>query len=138
MKISEDEELKRLLLGLISGSESAFNKVYTAYAKTLFRKILQIVKDKAIAEELLQDLFLKLWQKRNTINVDLSFNAYLYSIANNLVYDYLRKVSTDRRLIAKLTLNSVDHYLHSEELFAAKETSKAIQDAISKLTRYQG
>jgi len=103
----------------------------------LYRKILQVVKDGAVAEELLQDLFLKLWQKRNTINPDLSFNAYVYTIVNNLVYDYLRKVSHDKRLIARLILDSVDHYLHSEEQLSAKETSKAIQEAISKLTQQQ-
>jgi len=137
MNIPADEELRKLLLGLIDGSESAFNALYALYSKPLYRKILQVVKDGAVAEELLQDLFLKLWQKRNTINPDLSFNAYVYTIVNNLVYDYLRKVSHDKRLIARLILDSVDHYLHSEEQLSAKETSKAIQEAISKLTQQQ-
>jgi len=130
----DEEELKLLLLQLKQGHEPAFNALYLAYSKALYRKINSIVKDESIADELLQDLFLKLWEKRAWINTDLSFTSFLYTIANNLVYDYFRKVSKDKRLHARLLINAVDYYLQTEEDLIGKETSAIIQQAISKLT----
>ncbi|SMC94817.1 RNA polymerase sigma factor [Pedobacter nyackensis] len=135
MKILVDEEeLKLLLLQLKQGHEPAFNALYLAYSKVLYRKINSIVKDESVADELLQDLFLKVWEKRAWINTDLSFTSFLYTIANNLVYDYFRKVSKDKRLHARLLINAVDYYLQTEENLIGKETSAIIQQAISKLT----
>lgn len=134
MKFIEEAELQRLLLQLKQGYEPAFNSLYLSYSKALYQKINRIVKDESVADELLQDLFLKIWEKRATINVNQSFTAFIYTVANNLVYDYLRKVSKDKRLHSRLLINAVDYYLHTEELFIEKETAKIIQDAIDQLS----
>jgi RNA polymerase sigma-70 factor (family 1) len=137
MNVLEIEESKDLLLKLRQGNEPAFNAVYMMYAKTLYKRIYSIVKDTAVTEELLQDLFLKIWQKREQIDPDLSFKSYLYKVANNLVYDYMRKVACDKRLLAALLINSVDYYLHTEEAYSAKETNLILNEAINKLSPQQ-
>nr|WP_121272906.1 RNA polymerase sigma-70 factor [Pedobacter schmidteae] len=133
----EEEQLKDLLLQLKQGYEPAFNKLYLTYSKTLYKKINGIVKDESVADELLQDLFLRIWEKRADLRPEYSFTAFLYTIANNLVYDYFRKVSKDKRLHARLLINAVDYYLQTEENLIGKETSAIIQQAISKLSDQQ-
>jgi len=137
MNVLEIEESKDLLLKLRQGNEPAFNAVYMMYAKTLYKRIFSIVKDASVTEELLQDLFLKIWQKREAINPELSFKSYLYAIANNLVYDYMRKVACDKRLMASLLINSVDYYLHTEEAYNVKETNLILKEAINNLSPQQ-
>lgn len=137
MNVLEIEESKDLLLKLRQGNEPAFNAVYMMYAKTLYKRIFSIVKDASVTEELLQDLFLKIWQKREAINPELSFKSYLYAIANNLVYDYMRKVACDKRLMASLLINSVDYYLHTEEAYNVKETNLILNEAINNLSPQQ-
>lgn len=137
MNVIEIEESKDLLLKLRQGSEPAFNEIYMMYAKTLYQRIFSIVKDSSVTEELLQDLFLKIWQKRDVINPELSFKSFLYTIANNLVYDYMRKVACDKRLVASLMINSVDYYLHTEEAYNVKETNFILTEAINKLSPQQ-
>ncbi|WP_316814800.1 RNA polymerase sigma-70 factor [Pedobacter nyackensis] len=134
MKFLEEDELKLLLLQLKQGYEPAFNNLYLAYSKPLYRKINAIVKDESIADELLQDLFLKVWEKRNSIKSEHSFTAFLYTIANNLVFDYFRRVSKDKRLHARLLINAVDYYMQTEENLIGKETAAIIQQAIDKLS----
>jgi len=134
MKFLEEDELKLLLLQLKQGHEPAFNALYLTYSKALYKKINGIVKDEAIADELLQDLFLKVWEKRAYIKPECSFAAFLYTIANNLVYDYFRKISKDKRLHARLLINAVDYYMQTEENLIGKETSAIIQQAIDKLS----
>jgi RNA polymerase sigma-70 factor (family 1) len=134
MKFLDEAELKHLLLQLKQSHEPAFNALYRSYSKPLYQKISRIVKDESVADELLQDLFLKIWEKRDLIQIDQSFTAFVYTVANNLIYDYLRKVSKDKRLHARLLINAVDYYLHSEELLIEKETAKIIQDAVAQLS----
>lgn len=130
----EEGQLRHLLLQLKQGDEFAFNSIYLSYSKALYKKISGIVKDESIADELLQDLFLKVWEKRAVINTEQSFTSFLYTIANNLVYDYFRKVSKDKRLHARLLINAVDYYMQTEENLIGKETSQIIEQAISKLS----
>ncbi|PTT00787.1 RNA polymerase subunit sigma-70 [Pedobacter sp. HMWF019] len=134
MDTLSEPQLRALLLQFRQGDEPAFNQLYSTYAKVLYRKINSIVKDDDVAEELLQDLFLKIWDKRRLINIDHSFVAFLYTVAQNLVYDYLRKVSRDKRLQATLLINAVDYYMQTEEALIGKETAAIIQQAIDKLS----
>lgn len=137
MNIKHDDNLKLALLELKQGSQSAFNLIYAFYVKKLYSKVYSIVKDEAKAEELIQDLFLKVWQKREEINVSLSFQAFLYTVAQNLVYDYLRKAASDRRIAAHLLLNSVNYYMHTEEALSEKETSRILHIALNRLSPQQ-
>ena len=132
--IFSDSDLKELVLQLQHGDESAFNKLYLYYSTPLYKKINSIVKDESISDEILQDLFLKVWEKKDSIKIEHSFAAFLYTVANNLVYDYLRKVSKDKRLQARLMINAVDYYLQIEEQLIGKETNAIIQQAISQLS----
>lgn len=130
----EEDELRHLLLQLKQGYEPAFNQLYLAYSKSLYKKINALVKDESVSDELLQDLFLKIWEKRGDIKPDQSFGAFLYTVANNLVFDYFRKVSKDKRLHARLLINAVDYYMQTEEAIIGKETLGIIEEAIAKLS----
>ena len=129
-----EEVRQKKLIGLLNhGSEPAFNELYVAYIKPVYKRILFIVKEEEIAEEISQDLFIKVWQKRNEIDPDKSFKSFLYTIAHNLVYDYLRKIARDKQLLSRLMVNAVDYYMHTEEVFQAKETQKILSEAIERL-----
>ncbi|WP_407428085.1 RNA polymerase sigma factor, partial [Arcticibacter sp.] len=66
-----------------------------------------------------------------------SFQAFLYTIAQNLVYDYLRKAASDRRMAAHLLLNSINYYMHTEEALSEKETSRVLHVALNRLSPQQ-
>ncbi|SMC96766.1 RNA polymerase sigma factor [Pedobacter africanus] len=134
MKFLAAEELAALLLQLKQGNEPAFNTLYLTYSKPLYKKINRVVKDESVADELLQDLFLKIWEKREDIRPEQSFVSFLHTVANNLVYDYFRKISKDKRLHARLLVNAVDYYMQTEEALINKETSGMIQEAINSLS----
>lgn len=134
MKFLEAEELQSLLLQLKQGNEPAFNNLYLSYSKLLYKKINRLVKDESVADELLQDLFLKVWERRAQINPAQSFVSFLHIVANNLVFDYFRKVARDKRLQARLLFNAVDYYMQTEEALIGKETSAMVQQAIDSLS----
>lgn len=133
MNVLEESREKELVSLLNNDDEAAFNELYLAYIKPIYRKILFIVKEKVIAEELSQDLFIKIWQKRKEISHERSFKSFLYTVCHNLVYDYLRKVARDKQLLGHLMLNAIDYYMHTEETLQAKETQKVLTEVIDKL-----
>ncbi|MEB0261815.1 sigma-70 family RNA polymerase sigma factor [Mucilaginibacter sp. 10I4] len=131
---SDNENLRLLILQLQQGGEQAFTILYDQYSKQLYRNILRLVKDEDIAQELLQDLFLKIWESRENINPEKSFKSFLYKVAENLVYGYFRKIAKENRLIAKLVISYVDFDTNAEEAMISKENHDLLKKAIANLS----
>jgi RNA polymerase sigma-70 factor (ECF subfamily) len=134
VKLFEDTELQYLLARLHNNDERAFNKLYSTCFRPIYRRVFSLVKDEAIADELVQDLFLKLWQNREDIDPQQSFEAYLFTIAQHLVYDHFRRIAKNKRLVARLLLNATDYYLHSDILLETKESRELLKKAIDQLS----
>lgn len=75
-----------ILFRLKQGDEKAFEVVYWKYSSWVFNFIHSLLYDKSLAEDLTQTVFLKIWEKRTTIDPELGFDSYLFAIARNLVY----------------------------------------------------
>jgi len=87
-----------LVAELKKGNEKAFIKLYDFYKDKIFAYNLKLLKSQTNAEELLQDVFMKVWQKRDTLDPFLSFKSYLYTIARNKCFDFLEKAANDVKL----------------------------------------
>ena len=81
----------KLIRGLKSGSYEDFNALYSIYADMLYWFILGLTKSPTEAQDVLQDTFLKIWQMRERIDLELSFKTYLYTIARNRIIDSVRR-----------------------------------------------
>lgn len=128
---------KALLLKLKDGDEQAFDKLYQSYSLRIYRKLFKMVKVDVLADELTQDVFVKVWTKRHLLDSEQSFRSYLFSIAQHLVYDTYRKISRDESLVNKVKLISTELYTHTEEDIYYKETGEMIQKAIELLPTQQ-
>ncbi|HWW39361.1 RNA polymerase sigma factor [Pedobacter sp.] len=129
-----ERQEETLLLHLQQGKETAFTEIYDQYSKPLFLKILRMTGDTEVAKELLQDLFLKLWEHRHLIDPSLSFKSYLYTIGVNLVYDYFRKEAKNKQLSAHLLAMAVDADVQTDELLISKENINMVRKAIDQLS----
>ncbi len=132
---SNDE--KELLMQLREGSAQALDYFYHQYSLRIYRKLLKMVKVDVIAEELVQDVFVRIWDKRHQIDPNQSFKSYLFAIAQNLVYDLYRKVARDERLQEVIKEASSELYRHVEEGVFLKETSEILNKAINNLPSQQ-
>ncbi|NHA02499.1 sigma-70 family RNA polymerase sigma factor [Mucilaginibacter sp. HC2] len=132
-KSSNEVNLSFLLHQLQQGSELAFSKIYDHFSKPLYRNILFLVKDEEIAQELLQELFLTIWIKREQIDPDKKISAFLYKTANWLVLKHFRKIAQDKRLINHLIITTVDHVTPTEDIIIDKEIHDLLARAIENL-----
>ncbi|MBS0027679.1 RNA polymerase sigma factor [Chitinophaga sp. 22321] len=133
MKILADDIQKQLLTLLIKSDEPAFNELYKVYSKPLYLRILRMVKNQDDAQELLQELFIKLWNKRETIDIEKSFQSYLYTIAQNLVFNHFRKIANDQSLVKSLLINATEYYLDRIDSSENNEIARVLHQAIDQL-----
>ena len=78
------------------GDEAAFEQLYRAFAPGLIAFAAGYVGVRAVAEELVQELFLAIWRKREALAINTAVPSYLFTSIRNLAIDHLRR---DRRLV---------------------------------------
>ncbi|SJZ39878.1 RNA polymerase sigma-70 factor, ECF subfamily [Chitinophaga eiseniae] len=87
-----------LLQRLQQGDTEAYIALYNQYYPSLYTYILHFINIPELAEDALQEVFIKIWEIRERINPELSFSGYLYRITRNHVFKRLKKISADTAL----------------------------------------
>ena len=117
----------------IKGSdEKTFELVFVTYFNKVKYFIYGLIKSEEDAEELAQDIFVKLWINKESIDFDKNLNAYLHTIARNTTINYLKKKFThetyvNEQLHQEVVKESV------EESYYAQETDLLIKMAVSQM-----
>lgn len=126
---NEKETLKQLR----DGNARAFEVLYHHHKRVLAANILALIKSETLAEEILQEVFLRVWRYRERIDIDKPFLHYLNTIGRNLVYDTFRKTLRDRQLANELQTSQTESYLHVEEALLKAENRQLLHVAIENL-----
>lgn len=79
-----------MLKQLANGDHASYQKLFYQFYKELCRFGLKYVRNEEIAEEIVQDVFIYLWEKREIINISVSFKSYLYTAVRNKSINYLK------------------------------------------------
>ncbi len=95
----DDHTLVQLLQ---KGNVAAFDSLFEVYSQKLFGFALKYFKNEADAEELVQDIFVKVWKNRQTLKSELSFKSYLFTIALNQIRKHFNKKATSLRYLESL------------------------------------
>ena len=130
MSTTDEHEL---LARLSEGDENAFVSLYDRYKDALAARLLYLLKSDVLAEEALQDLFMKVWSLRTSIDPEKSFQAYLYRIAISLVYDIFRKAKRQRRFFHELAAANTGWYTHVEETIIDHENRGLLDSILQRL-----
>lgn len=134
--LDNDSELD-YLHRLRNGDQRAFIYFYDIFKLPIYRKLLKMVRIKHLAEELTQDVFVRIWDKRALIDSEQSFKSYLYRIAQHILYDFYRKVARDERLQDEIRLLVLNEHNPTDDWLFLKETQNILDQAISSLPEQQ-
>ena len=110
-----------LLKDLASGDSKAFDEVYHHYRGEISRYVFKFVKSTEHTEDLCQEIFLKVWEKRETLANLQSFRAYLFTVSKNRVLDFLRHAATERSVREEVIRASLQHVSHVEEALQSEQ-----------------
>jgi RNA polymerase sigma-70 factor (family 1) len=124
-----------LLARIASGDEGAFRQVYVFYYKRLYQFAYALVKTREPAEEIVEDVFVRIWQQRETINSIQNLRVYLYTAIKNSALNYLSQK-------ARQSITEPFDHIHisvgnptdtPEQILITAEMQQKIQTAIEAL-----
>ncbi len=126
---------KELLTEMTHGDPSAYAAIYEHYHPGVYHFMLRIVKLPDLTEDLVHDVFLKIWEVRSRIDPEQSFTGYLYRIARNHAYKTIRGIASDRGLQGKLLLRVRQVSTVGQEAeWQTKEYERQLFQALSNLS----
>ncbi|MBI9064783.1 MAG: RNA polymerase sigma-70 factor [Marinilabiliaceae bacterium] len=130
----------KLLDGLHSGEESVYTDVFHQLQPALVSYAMQYIIDRDLSKEIVQEAFLKLWEKRKTLSKGTNLTAYLYKIVRNLSLNYLRHIKirdefakSESQFISEAALNYVALKDKSAERLLEAEIMERLQKAVNKM-----
>lgn len=132
--MTKEANIEELVSQLQSGSEMALSKLYDMYSGSLYGLILKIVKEEDLAQDVLQDCFVKIWNKAQSYSSSKgTIFTWMLNICRNKSIDALRKIERERDGKDRLA-NSDSYSMHGTE---TNVNVIGLNDHISKLNEEQ-
>ena len=137
MEIEDNELIKNYL----EGEEGSFEIIVKKYTRPLYSFVWRLCGNKESSEDIVQDTFLKVWKNLKKFDLERNFRVWIYAIARNSTYDFLRK----KKLIMFSEMDNIEENSTFEEnladttpiadqIFEEKETAKTIKEVIKSLS----
>jgi RNA polymerase sigma-70 factor (family 1) len=137
MLIQDLYHIKELFNRLAKGNESAFEIIFELYKKRVFSVALKMLKSEIEAEEIVQEVFLSIWQAKARLDDINDPEAYLFTITYNTIYTHLKKASRNRQVLDAIIFNLSEIQNTTGDTIAGNETGKLIKEAIERLSPQQ-
>lgn len=127
-------EEKLLLMNIAEGNEKAFRQLFELYGKLLFPYLFRLVKSGTLAEELIQEVMLRVWLSRDKLPGLQHPRQWIFRIASNLAYTVLQRQMQERRILEEIsrqeeTYEDPDHGLKFREL------KRHVQEAVRQMPK---
>jgi RNA polymerase sigma-70 factor (ECF subfamily) len=124
---------KSILKRLKAGDVAAIDAIYLSYNKKLYSFTFSLLKDHNESEDLIQDVFVTLWEKRDQINPDLKFENYLFTICYNSARKFFRRKNIEYKVKDYLLKNSPESIPETENTVIYNELMDMVERAVEKL-----
>ncbi len=118
-----------LISRLKRDDHDSFRRLFDRYSQPLFRFSFSYLKSKEAAEDVVQEVFIKIWNHRNKIKNDTSFQSYLFTIALNAVRKYFNKLSRQNELKHDILLG----FSENKSRFDDKPDYQSLLDKLDEL-----
>lgn len=128
--LAQEVWIKRLQ----SGDVEAFEYLYNAHKLQLAMNLFKLLKCPQAVEDVLQDVFVKVWENRTELDPNLSFAGFLHRIASNKVIDFYRKSSRSNAYRTYLQHYAEMSYQHVDRILERKESKELLDKALNILS----
>lgn len=125
-----------LLLRIAGGDQKAFNRLFEQYRDRLFHYLLKITKSRVSAEEIVLDVFLKIWTGRSLLTEIDHFEAFLFRVARNKALDFLRSVQKSRQKQMEVWdfVQNMQTTVTADQEMLLAEVALSVQEAVNRLS----
>lgn len=126
--------------GLIAGQAAAFDGAFLAFRRRVFAYVVRMTKQRELAEDIVQETFVRLAHNASRLRVDTNLRAWLFTVAHRLVVSHIRAAKVRRAMTSDLMSSDILASAHAASPFASpmeavseSRTQVAIERAISAL-----
>jgi RNA polymerase sigma-70 factor (family 1) len=124
---------KNILQKLANGDETALAEIYREHWQSLFISAYNIIKDKETCSDILQDIFLQLWVRREKLEITGSLEAYLHTAVRYQVFKHIRKSTNVNRYFENLELRF--SAASADEEIVLKQLNEHLAQAVKSLPK---
>lgn len=127
---------RAVLRGLADGSEPVFVRIFDEYSPKVYRLALKFLNSREAAEEIVQDVFMDIWLRREKMPEVLNFGAYVNGMARKQIYDAYRRKSAFVEMIDDFSYpGQADNA--TERIMQEGERERLLQEALRALPDHQ-
>lgn len=127
----------KLITLLQENSEYAFQLIFDKHRNRIYKTAIKFLKSPIIAQDVVQDVFLKLWFERKNIDASKPLEAWLFTVAKNNILNKLKKIANEWKAVDLLSHNNSFIENTTENMVGAAEFKRDLALAISKLPEQQ-
>jgi RNA polymerase sigma-70 factor (family 1) len=125
----------KLLIELKSGNHLAYTEIYDRYYYLIFIFAYKKLRDEELTKDFVQDLFIKLWDKRDTLSENGKLSSYLYISIRSRIFDYFAHQKVQHKYLDFLKSYQLSAYEKTDHLIREKELSHYIEKQIQALPK---
>ncbi len=126
-----------LILLVAQGDERAFSVLFQHYKDKLYSYALRLTEEEELAEEMVQDVFMKIWLNRAELKKIESFDAYLYTVIRNKSFNAIKRRAHEAVILKEISLNMTELQNSTEETVIVNNYQKLLQQVINQLPPQQ-
>ncbi|GAB3170992.1 RNA polymerase sigma factor [Telluribacter humicola] len=130
-KVSFDD--RAAVESIREGDLQAFTAVYHEYHRYLFHFSLKFLSSTQLAEEVVHDVFLKVWENRQGLNAELSLKGYLIKICKNQVLNLLQRANREQAIMEEIMRSALTGHNETEDAIVAADLEVHVDHLISQL-----
>ena len=123
---------KTLIKNVKDSNKSSFQKLFYQYYDQLFRFVVYRVQDADMAKDISQETFLRIWEKRESLQPEKSFFSLLARISTNLCYDHFRYTEVRLRNKDRIPDYGKSHFDNPEEIVQASAIEEIIRNLVNE------
>ena len=131
--MEKTEKIDSLILRIANDDTVAFESIFHLYHKRVYAFALGLLKSSFDAEEIVQNVFLALWNQRHKLNISDSFTSYIFAIARHQIYESIRLKINKEAFTEYYLENNVEYSFITEEEVTYNELESKIQKCIALL-----
>lgn len=127
-KIDQD-----LVQSLRQGNIAAFETIFHLLERKLHYVIFSYTKSEYVSEEIVQEVFIKIWEKREELDPSRSFIAFIFTMAKNHAFNYMRDALRRKLIREELWVNITVQYEQVENQYLLKEYREIVEKIVAGL-----
>ena len=119
---------------MASGDETAFAEIFYYYVPRIQPFIKKMARSEEVTEEIVQDVFISLWKNREKLGEINNYAAYIFTIATNKTYNYLKVKAREAKRLQELSMGEKDFTNNTIETIDLNQSQHLINHLVNQLT----